>query len=134
MQVEIDGKMAKSSKLVAVKRGRILLVRRRRDQLWMLPGGKKRERESGKDCLRREIKEELPKLKLGRIRLWKKVNGTNRRSGRRMSDAIFIVNRVSGDLTIGDKHEIDKATWRKPRGRRLTPTSRHIRDMLFPKR
>ena len=48
-----------------------------------------------------------------------------------MSDAIFIVNKVSGDLTIGDKHEIDKATWRKPRGTRLTPTSRYIRDMLF---
>jgi 8-oxo-dGTP diphosphatase len=120
MQGEIDRKMAKSSKLVAVKRGRILLVRRRRDQLWMFPGGQKRERESEKDCLRREIKEELPKLKLGRIRLWKKVNGTNRHSGRRMSDAIFIVNKVSGDLTIGDKHEIDKATWRKPRGTRLT--------------
>ena len=100
----------------------------------MFPGGQKRERESAKDCLRREIKEELPKLKLGRLRLWKKVNGTNRHSGRRMSDAIFIVNRVSGDPTIGDKHEIDKATWRKPRGTRLTPTSRHIRDMLFPKR
>ena len=57
-------RMAKSSKLVAVKRGRILLVRRRRDQLWMFPGGQKRERESEKDCLRREIKEELPKLKL----------------------------------------------------------------------
>jgi 8-oxo-dGTP diphosphatase len=51
-----------------------------------------------------------------------------------MSDAIFIVNKVSGDLTIGDKHEIDKATWQKPRGTRLTPTSRYIRDMLFPKR
>jgi 8-oxo-dGTP diphosphatase len=48
----------------------------------MFPGGQKRERESEKDCLRREIKEELPKLKLGRIRLWKKVNGTNRHSGR----------------------------------------------------
>src|ERR1700758_4041734 len=123
--------MAKSSKLVAVKRGRILLVRRRRDQLWMFPGGQKHERESAKDCLRREIKEELPKLKLRRIKLWKEVNGTNRHSGRKMSDAIFIVNRVSGDLTIGDKHEIDKATWRKPRGIRLTPTSRYIRDKLF---
>ena len=126
--------MAKSSKLVAVKRGRILLVRRRRDQLWMFPGGQKRERESEKDCLRREIKEELPKLKLGRIRLWKKVNGTNRHFGRTMSDAIFIVNKVSGDLTIGDKHEIDRASWPRPRGNRLTPTSRYIRDMLFPKR
>ena len=100
----------------------------------MFPGGQKREQESEKDCLRREIKEELLKLKLGRIRLWKEVNGRNRHSGRTMSDAIFIVNTVSGDLTIGDKHEIDKATWRKPRGIRLTPTSRYIRDILFPKR
>jgi hypothetical protein len=70
-----------------------------------VPRGQKRERESAKDCLRREIKEELPKLKLGRIRLWKKVNGTNRHSGRTMSDAIFIVNELSGDLTIGDQHQ-----------------------------
>jgi hypothetical protein len=56
MQGKID--MAKSSKLVAVKRGRILLVRRRRDRLWMFPGGQIHERESKKDCLRREIKEE----------------------------------------------------------------------------
>jgi 8-oxo-dGTP diphosphatase len=126
--------MTKSSKLVAIKHGRILLVRRRRDRLWMFPGGQKREQETIKECLRRELNEELPRLKLGRIKLWKEVNGTNRLSGRRMSDAIFIATRVSGDLTIGDEHEIDKATWRKPRGTRLTPTSRYIRDLLFPKR
>ena len=61
--------MAKASKLVAAKRGRVLLVRRKRDGLWMFPGGRKRARESDKDCLRREIKEELPKLKTGRLRL-----------------------------------------------------------------
>ena len=69
--------MAKSSKLVAAKRGRVLLVRRKRDGLWMFPGGRKRARESDKDCLRREIKEELPKLKLGRVRLWKEVKAKN---------------------------------------------------------
>jgi ADP-ribose pyrophosphatase YjhB (NUDIX family) len=61
--------MAKSSKLVAAKRGQVLLVRRKRDGLWMFPGGRKLARESDKDCLRREIKEELPKLKLGRLRV-----------------------------------------------------------------
>ena len=125
--------MAKSSKLVAAKRGRVLLVRRKRDGLWMFPGGRKRARESDKDCLRREIKEELPKLKLGRVKLWKEVKATNRRSGRKMSDAIFVTSNASGRLTIGDKKEIDKAAWRKPRGLRLTPTSRYIRDKLFPK-
>jgi ADP-ribose pyrophosphatase YjhB (NUDIX family) len=125
--------MAKSSKLVAAKRGRVLLVRRKRDGLWMFPGGRKRGRESDKDCLRREIKEELPKLKLGRVTLWKEVKVRNRRSGRKMSDAIFVAVKASGSLMIGDKNEIDRAIWHKPRGLRLTPTSRYIRDNLFPK-
>ena len=125
--------MAKSSKLVAAKRGRVLLVRRRRDGRWMFPGGRKRQNENDKDCIKREIKEELPKLKVGRLRLWKEVKTKNHHSGRRMSDAIFIAKKASGQLAIGDKHEIDRATWRKPRGVRLTPTSRYIRDKLFPK-
>jgi len=50
-----------------------------------------------------------------------------------MSDAIFITRNVTGALTIGDKKEIDKAVWRKPHGVRLTPTSRYVRDKLFPK-
>src|SRR6202012_4078096 len=125
--------MAKSSKLVAAKRGRVLLVRRKRDGLWMFPGGRKLPQGSDKHCLPREINEELPNLKIGRLRLWKEVTAKNRRSGRKMSDAIFLTAKASGRLTIGDKQEIDKATWRKPRGIRLTPTSRYIRDKLFPK-
>jgi 8-oxo-dGTP diphosphatase len=125
--------MLRSSKLVATKRGRVLLVRRRGDRLWMLPGGRRRGNESEKQCLRREIKEELPKLKLGRLKLWKEVRAINRRSGRKMSDAIFIANKASGILKIGDKREIDRALWRKPHGIRLTPTSRYIRNKLFPK-
>ena len=124
--------MAKSSKLIVAKRGKVLLVRRRRDRLWMFPGGRKRARETEKECLRREIKEELPKLRLGPVRLWKEVKSKNRRSGRKMSDAIFIAHKASGSLKIGDKNEIDRAIWRKPRGIRLTPTSRYIRNKLFP--
>ncbi|WP_439375337.1 NUDIX hydrolase [Bradyrhizobium sp. DASA03120] len=125
--------MAKSSKLVVAKKGRVLLVRRRRDKLWMFPGGRKRAGESERKCLRREIKEELPKLKLGPVKLWKEVKAKNRRSGRKMSDAIFLAKDAAGPLKIGDKKEIDKAVWCKPRGIRLTPTSRYIRDKLFPK-
>lgn len=99
----------------------------------MFPGGRKLSRESDKQCVRREIKEELPKLKLGRLKLWKEVKKRNRRSGRKMSDAIFIATKSSGELKIGDKQEIDRAVWRKPRGIKLTPTSRYIRDKLFPR-
>jgi 8-oxo-dGTP diphosphatase len=126
--------MARSSKLVAARKGRVLLVRRRRDGLWMFPGGRRRVDESERKCLRREIGEELPKIRLGPLTLWKEVKAKNRRSGRKMSDAIFVAKKVSGRLKIGDKREIDKAVWRKPRGVRLTPTSRYIRDKLFPKR
>jgi 8-oxo-dGTP diphosphatase len=125
--------MARSSKLVASKRGCVLLVRRRRDKLWMFPGGRKRRKETERQCLRREISEELPKLRVRRLTLWKEVTSTNRLSGRKMSDAIFITNKAAGMLKIGDKREIDRASWRKPRGIRLTPTSRFIRDKLFPK-
>jgi 8-oxo-dGTP diphosphatase len=126
-------RVAKSSKFVARKRGRVLLVRRRRDRRWMFPGGRKQASESDKQCIRRGIREELPKLKLGKLKLWKEVKKKNRRSGRKMSDAIFIVGKSSGELKIGDKREIDRAIWRKPRGISLTPTSRFIRDKLFPK-
>jgi ADP-ribose pyrophosphatase YjhB (NUDIX family) len=125
--------MRKASKLVATKKGRVLLVRRRSDKRWMFPGGRNHEGESESKCLHREIREELPKLKLGALKLWKEVKRKNRKTGRRMSDAIFLTKKASGELKIGDKKEIDKVAWRKPRGVKLTPTSRYIRDKLFPK-
>jgi 8-oxo-dGTP diphosphatase len=125
--------MAKSAKLVAARKGLVLLVRRRHDRLWMFPGGRRRSDESERRCLRREIEEELPKLKVGPVKLWKEVKARNRRSGRKMSDAIFLAKKVSGRLKIGDKKEIDRAAWCKPRGIRMTATSRYIRDKLFPR-
>ena len=125
--------MTKSSKLVAVRRGKVLLVRRRKDGLWMFPGGRRHDKESDRECIRREIKEELPNLKLGRLQLWKEVTAKNKISGRKMSDAIFIAKTAKGRLEIGDKKELDRAVWHKPRGVRLTPTSRYIRDRLFPR-
>jgi hypothetical protein len=40
---------------------------------------------------------------------------------------------VKGRFEIGDKKELDRAVRHKPRGVRLTPTSRYIRDRLFPR-
>jgi 8-oxo-dGTP diphosphatase len=53
------------------------------------------------------------------------VKAKNRDSGRKMDDAIFVASKISGDLTIGDKHEIDKSEWRKPLGVRLTHIALH---------
>lgn len=50
-----------------------------------------------------------------------------------MSDAIFIAKTAKGRLDIGDKKELDRAAWHKPRGVRLAPTSRYVRDRLFPR-
>jgi len=111
---------------------RVLLVRRRRDGLWALPGGKRNGgSESLKKCLSREIKEELPHLRLRKCHLWKKVRSVNGISGRRMSDAIYFTRGAKGNLTIGDRREIDKAEWRRPWKLKLTPTSRYILSRLL---
>src|SRR6185437_5577347 len=99
--------MARSSKLVASRKGRVLLVRRRGDKLWMFPGGRKRGKENEKQCLRREIKEELPNIKLGRIKLWREVKATNHHSGRKFFNDTSITEKASGTLKIGDRREID---------------------------
>jgi 8-oxo-dGTP diphosphatase len=65
------------------------------------------------------------------LRLWREVKAKNKRSRRKMSDAIFIAKNAKGRLAIGDKREISRAVWHKPRGVRLAPTSRYIRDKLF---
>jgi ADP-ribose pyrophosphatase YjhB (NUDIX family) len=123
--------MAKASKLIAARRGKVLLVPRRCDGLWTFPGGRRRPRETEKDCQGREIKEELPDLKLGRLSLWREVTKRNPKSGRKMSDAIYIAKHATGRLTIGDKNELVKAAWKKPHDVPLTATSRYIRDRLF---
>ena len=73
----------------------------------------------------------VAEAQIGARSLWKEVKTKNRRSGRKMSDAIFVTSKATGNLTIGDKKEIDRAVWRKPRGIRLTPTARYVRDKFF---
>ncbi len=65
--------MARSSKLVAARRGKVLLVRRRRDRGGCFPAVASGRARTRGIALRREIGEERSKLKLGRLRLWKEV-------------------------------------------------------------
>jgi 8-oxo-dGTP pyrophosphatase MutT (NUDIX family) len=122
----------KDSKLVVQRDGYILLVRRARDQRWTFPGGKRKVAgESARRCLHRELKEELPGLRVSRPRLHSKVRRTDPDSGKQTEQAIFVAARATGHLVIGDFREIDRAEWRRPYGVRLTTAARLIRDQLF---
>ena len=107
--------MAKSSKLIAARKGRVLLVRRRKDRVWTLPGGKRNRPEEGAvRCLLRELREELPALRLGR-----KLKRFSETAGQ-----VLFMAKVRGRLIIGDRREIDRAAWRTPDGLRLTTSAR----------
>ena len=108
--------VAKSSKLIAARKGRVLLVRRRKDRVWTLPGGKRnRPKEGALRCLLRELREELPALRLGR-----KLKRLSETAGQ----VLFMAKKVRGRLVIGDRREIDRAAWRTPDGLRLTTSAR----------
>jgi 8-oxo-dGTP diphosphatase len=117
----------KSSKLIATRRARLLLVRRRKDKMWTLPGGKrKKPRESAKACLRRELREELPALRVRQTKLLGKIKNTRRGKRAKNDHAIFTARKVTGKLLIGDKGEIDRVQWVNPARVRLTRTARQV--------
>src|SRR3954464_4711189 len=115
--------MMKSSKLIAIRRGRVLLVRRRKDGAWTLPGGKRKKGgESAKACLRRELREELPRLRVRKAALWRQLGGRRAKNAAR-NHAIFTAAKVGGKLEM---REIDRVKWLKPSRVRLSRTTRLI--------
>src|SRR3954451_24209749 len=94
----------RSSKLLAISDGRVLLVRRKKDGAWALPGGKRKDRrESPADCLRRELNEELPGLRAGPTHVWRRLRGRNPYSGRKMHHTIFRTTTANGSLVVGTR-------------------------------
>jgi len=95
-------------------RGRLLLVRKRHTQAFMLPGGKLAQRESALDALAREIGEELgcglaaaPRY-LGRFR-----EAAANEPGAFVEAELFAVETI-GD--IAPAAEIEEIRWHDPSG------------------
>jgi 8-oxo-dGTP diphosphatase len=116
--------MPASSKLLSKNKGRVLLVRRRKDRVWTFPGGSLKARETSRSALRHELKEELPAIRLGKT----KRLGIIKRRDSEETHAVFTVHKIRGTLHIGDKKEIDRVRWRNPWKARLTKTACAIHD------
>jgi len=117
---EVRKSCFKSTKLVVARKGKLLLVRRRKDRVWTLPGGKRKQPKEV--CLKREVREELPEIRFG--------GKLKRVSVRSRNQTLFVAKRVHGKPAIGDPKEIDRAKWRSPRGSRLSVIAKHACKVL----
>ena len=122
--------MKKSSKLAVHKKGRMLLVRRRKDGKWTLPGGKRKKFEAPQRSLLRELKEELPYVEVKSVKRWGKSIRIEGENGKKKDHQIFTARKVRGRLTIGDREEIDRAGWFKPAKVKLTGVAKYARNRL----
>jgi 8-oxo-dGTP diphosphatase len=114
--------MSKSVKLIVRRKSRILLVRRKKDGAWTFPGGKIKRRERPRGCLERELREELPKVKV------KSAKRLRKRALNASRHIVYRARKIRGSLRIGDTNELDKVAWRDPQKMRLTKSTRALLD------
>jgi 8-oxo-dGTP pyrophosphatase MutT (NUDIX family) len=124
--------MKHSAKLIIAKGSRVLLVQRTKDGLWTLPGGKQRRFEKAKECIVREVMEELPKVRLQRIRRWKKFQRSTSKGKRR--HVVYRARYKGGTLDVGDTSELVRAEWRYLDRTRLAPAAEMVTRKLFEHR
>jgi 8-oxo-dGTP pyrophosphatase MutT (NUDIX family) len=123
--------MKRSAKLVLVKGDRVLLVHRAKDGLWTFPGGKQKRFEKPKECLLREAEEELPQVRLQKVRRWKKLQRRTPKGKTRQ--VVYRARYTGGALEVGDTAELVRAEWRSlskwdpPRSNRSDGHSQAIR-------
>ncbi len=119
--------MPRTIKLAAIHEGRVLLVYKEETRQWSLPGGKMRPtKETEIKCLRRELSEEIPKVKVRKLRRWRRFNCKLR--AQRFTITVYF-GKVSGPLFTNN--EIDAAAWiSRWSTLSLSPNTRRILQMV----
>ena len=98
--------MRKAVCTVIIENNRILLVKK--NETWILPGGKPQGNETDIQCLARECKEELPKLN---IRILKYLNVFSGITPHNNDELLAEVYLASANGKIIPNAEINKAEW-----------------------
>lgn len=92
--------------VISIRGGRILLVKKR--DFWIFPGGKRERREFARNCIVRELGQELPNSKLtSELVFFCQFHGPNP-SGKKIRVRCYFGN-VEGDISPGA--EISDACW-----------------------
>jgi len=92
--------------VVGIRNNNILLVRKQ--ETWILPGGKPETEESDIQCLIREIKEELPGIKLKNFQFYKMFKGVTPHKGDLFQTKAYFAD-IEGELN--PSAEINAAEW-----------------------
>lgn len=98
--------MRKTINVAIIKEGKLLLVRK--EQSWLLPGGKPELNESDLECLCREVREELSETKIKNLRFYQEFEG-NSHIGEMFRTRVYFAD-VDGDLG-NPSAEISEYRW-----------------------
>lgn len=117
--------------LAVFKKDRILVVRDREGDFWTLPGGKKEDKDKTlKAALKREMSEELPKLKWKNSRYFGEFFGLTPHSREGLIVKLFIGDLVGGTIEPG--MEVTQSRWIGKRSNiKLTKTTKQIINQAF---
>ncbi len=100
--------MRKAIGIAVIKNGSILLVKKQ--ETWILPGGKSEIDETDTECILREISEELPFLVVQNLIFFGTFNGITPHSKKNRDAKVYFAD-VEGDIT--PSAEISEAKWIK---------------------
>ena len=109
--------------------GRLLTVRKRRTQRFMLPGGKREPGEDDLTALRRELAEELGVTVVATTLLGRFEAEAANEPGARVRSSAYIVE-ISGEVTI--QTEIEELLWIDPAAPPAVPIAPLLLEQILP--